>query len=52
MSQASYNMLKAAEIGDTEKVLNYFNHKGIDKFTRNNYGVRLVILMYNNCVFL
>ena len=42
MSQASYNMLKAAEHGDTNKVIQYFTEKGVDKNTRNNYGVRLV----------
>lgn len=42
MSEASYNMIKAAEAGDTDKVIHYFTAKGVDKNTRNNYGVRLV----------
>ena len=40
MSQASYMMLKAAEDGDTEKVINYITVKHVDKRTRNNFGVR------------
>ena len=42
MSEASYMMLKAAEGGDTDKVINYITVKHVDKRTRNNYGVRWV----------
>jgi hypothetical protein len=35
-------MLKAAEDGDTDKVINYLTVRHVDKRTRNNYGVRWV----------
>jgi len=41
-------MLKAAEDGDTDKVINYLKVKHVDKRTRNNYGVSAIIFAANN----
>lgn len=36
----AYEMLKAAENGNVEKVLELINEKGVTLDTKNNYGVR------------
>ena len=43
ISHASHQMLKAAENGDTETVINYITKTGVPLTVKNNYGVRFVI---------
>jgi hypothetical protein len=40
ISHASHLMLKAAEDGDTEKVIDYVKNVGVPINVKNNFGVR------------
>eukprot|EP00428_Durinskia_dybowskii_P065195 CAMPEP_0170373308 /NCGR_PEP_ID=MMETSP0117_2-20130122/10003_1 /TAXON_ID=400756 /ORGANISM="Durinskia baltica, Strain CSIRO CS-38" /LENGTH=280 /DNA_ID=CAMNT_0010628197 /DNA_START=100 /DNA_END=942 /DNA_ORIENTATION=+ len=48
ISHASHQMLKAAENGDTETVINYITKTGVPLTVKNNYGVSAIIFAANN----
>ncbi len=45
-SKFAYEMLKAAEKGETDKVMEMINEKGVFITTKNNYGVRYECFAY------